>query len=151
MKGHGAKLGRKQEAAIAALLTAGTIAEAAQACGISAATLWRWQQQPEFAERFRIAREDVLKGTTTLLRNAASQAVATLQSVAGDAGQLAGARVTAAKAILEFAFRADENEKLKAAPASEKEAVDREALIAKIMGQEPSPAQPIALRTVREQ
>ena len=48
MVGHGQKLGRKKEAAIAALLTNRSVDEAARAAGVGATTLWRWLKLPEF-------------------------------------------------------------------------------------------------------
>jgi hypothetical protein len=46
--GHGAKLGRKMEKAVAALLTHRNHEEAARAEGVGTATLLRWQMQSEF-------------------------------------------------------------------------------------------------------
>jgi transposase-like protein len=45
MKGHGTKFGRKKEAAIAALLTARNIEEAAKSVGIARNTLLNWMAQ----------------------------------------------------------------------------------------------------------
>jgi len=45
VKGHGAKFGRKKEAAIAALLTAKNYEEAARATGIGLKTLKRWLRE----------------------------------------------------------------------------------------------------------
>lgn len=50
MAGHGAKIGRKQEEAIAALLTQRNIEEAARAAGIGTRTLIRWLKLPEFGK-----------------------------------------------------------------------------------------------------
>jgi hypothetical protein len=46
--GHGAKFGRKQEEAIAALLTQRNIDEAAKSIGVAPKTLLRWLKIPEF-------------------------------------------------------------------------------------------------------
>jgi hypothetical protein len=46
--GHGAKIGRKQEDAIAAFLTQPTPAEAARQTGVGEKTLRRWLQEPGF-------------------------------------------------------------------------------------------------------
>jgi hypothetical protein len=48
MKGHGEKLSRKQEHTIAALLTAPSVAEAAQSAGVGEPTLYRWLKEPAF-------------------------------------------------------------------------------------------------------
>jgi len=47
LKGHGEKLSRKQEQAIAALLTCPTIEQAAKAAGVGETTLWRWLQDSD--------------------------------------------------------------------------------------------------------
>jgi len=67
MKGHGAKFGRKKEAAIIALLTHRTTEEAARAIDISPATLLRWMKDPEFDVGYRDAK-----------RNAYGQSIARL-------------------------------------------------------------------------
>lgn len=54
--GHGTKIGRKQEDAIAALLTQPTLAEAARQTGVGEKTLRRWQQDPSFQSAYREAR-----------------------------------------------------------------------------------------------
>ena len=50
--GHGAKLPRRTEQAIAALLGHRSVAEAARATGISAATLRRWLEDPAFEAKY---------------------------------------------------------------------------------------------------
>ncbi len=59
MKGHGAKFERKQEEAIAALLTQRNIEEAAKAAGIAPNTLLNWMKLPEFQTAYREARHGV--------------------------------------------------------------------------------------------
>ena len=79
MKGHGEKLGRKEEQAILALLTSPTIPEAATACGIGESTLWRWMQRPDFRDRYREARRQVLEGAITNLQQATGEAASALR------------------------------------------------------------------------
>lgn len=79
VKGHGEKLSRKQEAAIGALLSCGTIGDAAAACGVSSVSLWRWMQQPAFAAEYRGARARVVDAAISSLTQAASAAVGTLE------------------------------------------------------------------------
>ena len=74
MTGHGAKFGRKQEEAIAALLSNRTIEEAARACNVAYKTLRRWLDNPEFQKRYREARH-----------HAVQQALARLQQSTGAA------------------------------------------------------------------
>ena len=68
MKGHGAKFGRKKEAAVAALLTHRNIEEAAKAIGVAPNTLLKWMKDRGFAAAYREAR-----------RASVGQAIARLQ------------------------------------------------------------------------
>lgn len=63
MIGHGAKFGRKKEAAIAALLTQRTAEDAARSVGIAPATLRQWQKDPEFDSAFRVAKVNAYRQT----------------------------------------------------------------------------------------
>ena len=51
MTGHGAKYGRKQEEAIAALLTQRNVEEAAKSIKVSTKTLIRWMKLPSSKPR----------------------------------------------------------------------------------------------------
>ena len=77
MKGHGAKLPRKQEAAIKALLSSRNIEEAAKAIGVSPSTLRRWTRLPEFESEYLYARRESVR-----------QAYARLQQNSNAAGAL---------------------------------------------------------------
>ncbi len=103
MKGHGEKLSRKQEAAIAALLSHGTVKAAALACGVSEATLWRWMQLPEFQTRYRAARRLVVETAIAQLQSDCTKAARVLIEVAEDKAAPASSRVAAARTILEQA------------------------------------------------
>ena len=63
MKGHGEKLSRTQERAIAALLVHASMSEAATAADIGEVTLWRWMQIPEFKEQYRLARREAVSAS----------------------------------------------------------------------------------------
>jgi len=114
MKGHGEKYGRRGEQAIAALLAAPTITEAARACGIGEATLGRWLQNADFAERYRRARKRALDVAVSRLQQIAADAVETLREVATDSESPAGSRVAAARAILETSLKAGTLEEIEA-------------------------------------
>jgi transposase len=79
MIGHGEKLTRKHEQAIAALLSTPSIPEAAKVVGIGEATLWRWLQLPDFSAAYRAARRQVVERAVAELQAAASEAVETLK------------------------------------------------------------------------
>lgn len=107
-----AKMTRKMEAAVAALLTAPTISIAAQAVGISEQTLWRWLQLTEFQEKYREAKRQAVAQAVTRLQQATTKAVDTLEDIMNDKIAPPSSRVTAAKTVLEMAIKAIEMEDL---------------------------------------
>src|SRR5665811_1595327 len=98
-RGHGEKLSRRQEQAIAALLAHPTLSAAAASIGISEVSLWRWMRLPEFATRYREARQQVVDGAIAALQQATGEAVTTLRSIMADAEAPASTRVAAAKSV----------------------------------------------------
>ncbi len=106
MKGHGEKLSRKQESAIAALLSEGTMKAAAASAGVSEATLWRWSRLPEFQARLRGARRQVLERAVSELQAASSEAVEALRRNLGCANP--AAEIKAAQIILDQAMKGAE-------------------------------------------
>ena len=70
MNGHGEKLTRKQEQAIALLLTESTLTAAATRCGVGESTLRRWLQDPEFNAAYRSARRSVVDAIVAGLQRA---------------------------------------------------------------------------------
>lgn len=103
---------RRTERAIAALLACPTIRGAAESLGCSPRTLERLLKRPEFQAAYSEAKADMLKAATGKLRAEASTAVDVLAMVAGDARAPASSRVTAARTLLELAFRSHETENL---------------------------------------
>jgi hypothetical protein len=81
MSGHGAKFGRKKEAAVAALLTQRTAEDAACSIGIGPATLRRWQKEPEFDAAFRAAKLTAYRQTIARMHQLSGAAVSTLGKV----------------------------------------------------------------------
>jgi len=77
--GHGGKLSRKSEQAIAALLQKPTIAEAAHSIGVSETSMLRWLQQPTFLRNYREARRRVVEGAVARLQKATGAAVECLE------------------------------------------------------------------------
>jgi hypothetical protein len=107
--GKGAKRPRKEEALIAALLTHPTVEKAAVAAGISHSSAIRWMKDPDFAEKYRAARIDVMRRVSARLQTAASEAVEGLRDVLSN-GESEAARVSAARCILDSALRVTELE-----------------------------------------
>lgn len=112
MIGHGEKLSRKQEAAIAALLSESTVAQAAGKAGVGEVTLWRWLKEPGFKAAYREARQQVVDTAIGRIQEVCSEAVETLRAVMQDAQAPASSRVAAAKSILEMAMKAVETQDL---------------------------------------
>ncbi len=106
MKAQSAKLDRKQELAIVALLQEPTVEAAAQRAGVSPVTLWRWMQQPEFTERYRAARRQVLEQAIAQLQQASGEAVETLRR--NLTCTVASVEVRAALAIIDQAVKGAE-------------------------------------------
>jgi DNA-binding MurR/RpiR family transcriptional regulator len=114
MKGHRAKLPRKQHQAIAALIKHQTTKEAAEDVGIGEATLFRWMQDHDFQKAYREAKRRVMDHAITQLQQVSSEAVLTLQAIMNDTEKPPSPRVTAARTILDMAVKAVELEDLTA-------------------------------------
>src|SRR5262245_13763712 len=78
-RGHGDKLSRKQEQAVAALLSASTLEQAAAQAGVSLRTLRTWLEQCEFQAAHRQARREVLDGAIAGLLRLCGKAVEALE------------------------------------------------------------------------
>jgi integrase len=94
MTGHGAKYARKQEEAIAALLTQRNIDEAAKAIGVSPNTLLKWMKQPDFDAAYQTARLAEEAGPKTI-----NDEVLLLLRLCGDQGDLIRAKLRREKAL----------------------------------------------------
>src|SRR5271163_1806791 len=79
MAGHGEKLTRKQEQAIAALLAEPTIDAAAEKAGVGLTTLKNWLKLPAFLAAYRGARRQVVEGALGQLQQATGEAVDALK------------------------------------------------------------------------
>jgi hypothetical protein len=106
-RGHGAKKGQKLDAFVMAMMIHKTVEAAAQAAGISAASAYRWLQDPLVIQRLAQARRDAMNRAIARLQEAASGAVDCLCEVQRD-GESETARVSAARTILEQTLRAVE-------------------------------------------
>ena len=114
MAGHGTKLGRKREAAIAGLLSQRNVDEAARASGVGARTLWRWLQDPEFQAAYRKARREAFGQSIARLQQGTSAVATTLLKTMIDPGTPASVRVRAAEAIFNHSAKAIEIEAIEA-------------------------------------
>jgi transposase len=108
MKENDHDLNTKQEKAIMALLTEPTIRQAAERAGVGETTLYRWMQEEKFDKAFKEARKRAMNQTISQLQQTTTDAVETLKTIMNDADASASSRVTAAKTVLEMAFKAFE-------------------------------------------
>jgi hypothetical protein len=110
--GHGQKLSRLQERAIAALLSTSTEGQAAEVCGVSVSTLRRWQKQAEFARAFDVARSNILQIVSSELSSGSLEAVRFLREVIRDEKATLSCRIAASRVVLETAWRVHEMQTL---------------------------------------
>ena len=103
--GHGDK-GRLRERAVAALLSAPSVGQAAKKVGLSKATLYRWMQEPDFRTALRSARREIVDATIGRLQAVTTEAVTALHKAL--TCHTPTVRVSAARAILGFSFRSVE-------------------------------------------
>jgi hypothetical protein len=78
-RGHGDRMTRQQELAVAALLELPTITAAAAAVGLDESTLRQWLKDPGFAAAYADARREVLERAVTRLVRTLGKAVDALE------------------------------------------------------------------------
>ena len=105
MTGHGEKLTRKKELAIAALLSQPSIPAAAKVVGIGEKTLWRWLQHQDFREAYLQARRQVVQQVISNVQNSMKKAVDTLLEVMEDPNSPTSSKVQAARSIIDFGLK----------------------------------------------
>jgi hypothetical protein len=110
MAARGSILGRKQEDAIAALLTQRNVEVVARAAGIGARTLLRWLQLPKLQAAYRQARREAFGQAVARLQQGTSAAATTLLKTMIDPATPASVRRRAAEAIFNHAAKAIEIE-----------------------------------------
>ncbi len=95
-----------QEKAILALLTAPNLEKAANASGVSPATMHRWMDDETFLAAYRKARRRAFSQALGLVHQYAPLAVQTLAKVMVDSAAPFTARVSAASALIKFSREA---------------------------------------------
>jgi hypothetical protein len=126
MAGSRAKLGRKKETAIAALLAQRNTEEAARVANVGLRTLYRWQKDPEFDAAYRAARRAAFGQTTARLQQGSSAAATILMKLMLDANTPASTRVRAAEIIVIHASKAIEIEDIEARVAELEKTTERQ-------------------------
>jgi hypothetical protein len=117
MAARGSILGRKQEDAIAALLTQRNVEEAARAAGIGVRTLLRWLKLPQFQNAYRQARREAFGQAVSRLQQGTAAAT-TLLKIMIDPAAPASVRVRAADSVFNHAAKAIEIEDIEARVAA---------------------------------
>jgi transposase-like protein len=112
VSGHGEKFGRKQEAAIAALLGQRNVEEAAKLIGVSPKTLMRWMRVPEFRAAYQEARGQLMGQANARLQQSTGAAVTTLWKLMVSPEVPASTRVRAAQCVVELAQKGFELDNL---------------------------------------
>ena len=114
MAGKSGKFGRKQEEAIAALLTQRNVEEAARAAGIGTRTLLRWMKDLEFQTAYRAARREAFGQSIARLQQGTSAAATTLLKLLIEPTTPASVRARVADSIFNHAAKAIEIEDIEA-------------------------------------
>jgi transposase-like protein len=110
MSGRTVKLSSRKQAAIIALLTQPTVAEAARVAGVRPNTLGRWMKEPAFDAEWRAARSLGLDQAIARLQKISGAAVSARLKVMFDPGSPPAAQLKAAETVLRYAKAAAELE-----------------------------------------
>ena len=94
--------------AIAALLTSRTRKEAAAKAGITDRTLLGYFSDPEFVNAYKEAFETVIEDATRQAQQSIAPALAVLREIMEDQEEQAPARISAARATLEYSLKMTE-------------------------------------------
>jgi hypothetical protein len=114
MTGHGAKFGRKMEAAIAALLTRPTVEEAARVAGVGEKTLRRWLRDPHFNAQYLLARREAVSQAIARLQQSMGASAITMLKLMTDPTVPPAVRLRAAECVFNFGIKGVEVEDIEA-------------------------------------
>lgn len=98
----------KQQAALTAILTHPTRAEAARAAGIGDKTLYRYLCNPEFIREYRQAFTAMVEEATRAAQMSLIPALTALHEICVDSGAPAMARISAARCLLDMGLKLTE-------------------------------------------
>jgi hypothetical protein len=124
MAARGSILGRKQEDAIAALLTQRNVEEAARTAGIGTRTLLRWLKLPEFQAAYRQARREAFGQAIARLQQGSSAAATTLLKLMLDSATPPSTRARCSESVLSLASKAIELEDIESRLAAVERATE---------------------------
>jgi hypothetical protein len=104
------ELSRKQHALILALLSNPSVDQACKACGVGRSSFYRYLQDPVFRREWADAKAAGFSEAIAILSRAASTCANVLTEIATDKSAPVTGRVSAARAILEWATRGVDSE-----------------------------------------
>lgn len=107
------KLNKNQEKFLIALMESSSIIEASRQAGVSNVTGHTYLNDPTFKAEYARIRRDTFQMATNKLQQSAVQAVDVLNSVMLDEETPASSRVQSARAVLENAYKAYEQDDIK--------------------------------------
>jgi len=110
MVGPGSKFTRKNDEAIAALLTQRSLEDAAKTAGIGTQTLLRWLKLPEFQAAYRDARRQAVQQAVARLQQATGAAAITVLKLMTDPNVPAAVKLRAAECVFAHAIKGIELE-----------------------------------------
>lgn len=104
------RIGRKRAVAVAALLQASSVAEAAQVVGVSTRTLQRWKTDPAFSAALLDAQNEIFFAACNEVRGLALDAARTLGKIVRDEKAPSPSRVRASLAVLTLLMKTHAHE-----------------------------------------
>jgi len=104
------ELTQAQEKAVAAMLSAGSLEEAARVAGCDVSSLRRWRRLPQFRIALRAGKEQMMAGTMNELRQLAPLAVAGLKRILESPTAPATAICSASRTVFETLQMGREND-----------------------------------------
>ena len=110
MSGPGTKFQRKQGQAIVALMSCTSTEAAARKAGVGESTLRAWLTKPDFLAALRGAQREIYQQSMTQLVRVTGKAVAALEQILDDKEAPPAVRVSAAKAVLDLAAKASDDD-----------------------------------------
>jgi hypothetical protein len=91
----------KEELILSALLSCPTVREASSKCGVPESTIRDYLAKPEFMERYKAAKADIVKGVSTKIQNKMSEAVDVVSELMESKDTPSAVRLNASKVILD--------------------------------------------------
>lgn len=99
------KTNAKHEKFILALMSTGTVEDAAKVAKISRGTAFQYLRDPEFKEAYLIFRRETMQQSTANLQRISHKAIATFEEVLEDPAAPTSSRIQAARAVLDLAYK----------------------------------------------